>query len=63
MRRHEPDVAAFLQGLLFLGVGLTYLVAITTGHRVDPLWVLPTLLLGVGLAYLAGAVVRRRRDR
>lgn len=63
MRRHEPDVAAFLQGVLFVGIGLTYLVAAAGGERVDPLWVLPTLLLGVGLAYLAGALVRRLKDR
>lgn len=63
MRRHEPDVTSFLQGILFVGIGLTYLVAAAAGERVDPLWVLPTLLLGVGLAYLAGALVRRLKDR
>lgn len=63
MRRHEPDVASFLQGILFVGIGLTYLVAAVQHQRVDPLWVLPTLLLGVGVAYLAGALVRRLMDR
>ena len=56
-------MASFLQGILFVGIGLMYLVATAAGQRVDPLWVLPTLLLGVGLAYLAGALVRRLKGR
>lgn len=56
-------MVAFLQGVLFVGIGLTYLVATVSGERVDPLWVLPTLLIGVGIAYLAGTLVRRIRNR
>lgn len=66
MPRREPNVAAFLAGVLFVGIGLTYLVTALVGVQVNAWMMLATALIGLGLTGLAGALLHAlklfRRD-
>lgn len=66
MPRRKPNVTAFLAGVLFVGIGLTYLVTALVGVQVNAWMMLATALIGLGLAGLAGALLHAlklfRRD-
>jgi hypothetical protein len=59
--RIGPDGASITAGLVFMSMGLVYLLS-SGGHvHVAALWTGSILLLGLGLAWIVGAVTRRRR--
>jgi len=59
--RVKPDAASILAGLVFIAIGLVYLLA-DGGHvAVGARWAFSLLVLGLGLAAVVGAVTRRRR--
>ena len=61
MRRHETDPVSFTAGLLFLGIGLTYLLPEVSGIEIGTPWVIPALLIGLGLCGLLAAFAPRPR--
>jgi hypothetical protein len=59
--RLGPDGASITAGLVFMAMGLIYLLS-SGGHlHVAALWAGSILVLGLGLAWIVGAVTRRRR--
>jgi hypothetical protein len=61
MSRFKPDAASILAGLVFVAVGLVYLLS-TGGHvTVGARWAISLLVLGLGVTGVVGALTRRRR--
>ena len=61
--RHAFDLFSLIAGLLFLGVGLVFVLEeATPDGSVDAGWVLAALLIGLGLAGALGSLVRPRRN-
>lgn len=63
MSRHEPDWLCFCCGLIFLGLGIAYLVASVRDIDIQAIWALPGLLLALGAAGLLGTARRPRGRR
>lgn len=64
MRRHEPDIASLVTGLVFVAVAAAYLIGEYTNAHVSAGWVLPLGLIGLGVAGLTGSLRRGlRADR
>lgn len=63
MRRHAIDVTSLVAGLVFVAIGVTYLVGVATDVRIEWRWVLPLALIGLGLLGLASTVNQARRQR
>jgi protein-S-isoprenylcysteine O-methyltransferase Ste14 len=63
VRRHRADLTSLLAGLVFVVIGVVYLVASQNGTRPDPAWVLALGFLGLGAAGLIGSVWAARRER
>lgn len=61
MRRHDLDLTSLIGGVVFALVAATYLIAASTGERVELVWLVPVLLVGLGVAGIAGAL--RSSDR
>ena len=59
MKRHDTDVVSFTAGVLFLAIGLAYLLPEVTGIRVATAWVVPALLIGLGVCGLLAAFTSR----
>ena len=59
--RIRPDAASITAGLVFVGIGLVYLLADAGGLGDAARWTGSVLVLGLGLAWVVGAVTRRRR--
>ena len=60
-RRIGPDAASIVAGLVFMAMGLVYLLS-SGGHlHVAAQWTGSILALGLGLAWVVGALTRRRR--
>ena len=59
MRRHDTDVVSFTAGVLFLAIGLAYLLPEVSGIRVATAWVVPALLIGLGVCGLLAAFTSR----
>jgi hypothetical protein len=60
-RRIGPDAASITAGLVFVAMGLIYLLS-SGGHlHVAAQWTGSILALGLGLAWVVGALTRRRR--
>ena len=57
----RPDAASITAGLVFIGIGLVYLVSDTGGAQNAARWTGSVLVLGLGLAWVVGAITRRRR--
>jgi hypothetical protein len=58
--RVKPDAASILAGLVFVAIGLVYLLA-SGGHAsVGARWTVSLLVLGLGLTAVVGLVTRRR---
>ena len=56
-----PDAASITAGLVFMAVGLVYLLS-SDGHvHAAAQWTGSLLALGLGLAWVVGALTRRRR--
>lgn len=63
MRRHRADLTSLLAGLVFVAIGVVYLVATQNGLTPDPVWVLALGFIGLGAAGLIGSVWAARRER
>lgn len=61
MSRHDIDLLSFLCGVIFVGLGLTYIITATLGVRIHAVWALPGLLVALGAAGLVGTTRRTRR--
>ncbi|HET9170614.1 MAG TPA: hypothetical protein VFN97_14330 [Actinospica sp.] len=59
--RIRPDAASITAGLVFIGIGLVYLVAGSGSLHDAARWTGSVLVLGLGLAWVVGAITRRRR--
>ncbi|KUP97906.1 cytochrome c-type biogenesis protein [Thermobifida cellulosilytica] len=60
MSRRSADWASLVAGLLFVLLGLAFVVSGTTSWEFNVLWVLPVLALGLGLVGVVRALVRSR---
>ncbi|MBB6169989.1 uncharacterized membrane protein HdeD (DUF308 family) [Nocardiopsis mwathae] len=58
MKRRRTDWGSLVAGLLFVGLGIAFVVSNRTDWEFDPLWVLPILAIGLGLAGVARALSR-----
>ncbi len=59
MKQIKPDAASILGGLVFMAVGLVYLLG--GGHGTPGArWVVSLLVLGLGLTAVVGVLTRRR---
>ena len=60
--RHAFDLFSLIAGILFLGVGLVFVLEeASPDGSVDAGWILAALLIGLGLAGALGSLVRPRR--
>ncbi|MBR7826290.1 hypothetical protein KDK95_08260 [Actinospica sp. MGRD01-02] len=59
--RFRPDAASITAGLVFIGIGLVYLLAGSASLQDAARWTGSVLVLGLGLAWVVGAITRRRR--
>jgi hypothetical protein len=57
----RPDAASITAGLVFMGIGLVYLLAGSGSLHDAAQWTGSLLVLGLGLAWVVGAITRRRR--
>ena len=61
--RHAFDLFSLIAGIVFLGVGLVFVLEeASPDGSVDAGWVLAALLIGLGLAGALGSLVRPRRN-
>lgn len=58
MSRHDLDATSLVAGLVFLALGLAFLLDSTGVVDLQVRWVPPALLIGLGLAGLAAAWTR-----
>jgi hypothetical protein len=58
--RHSFDPFSMLAGLLFLGLGIVFVVAESGDVSVQARWILAALLVGLGLAGALSSVARPR---
>jgi cytochrome c oxidase subunit IV len=65
VRRHATDLTSLVAGLVFVAIGVSYLVGVATDAQLEWRWVLPLALIVLGLAGLAGTVnlARNQRDQ
>jgi hypothetical protein len=63
VRRHRADLTSLLAGLVFVVIGVVYLVSVQNGQTPDPAWVLALGFIGLGAAGLLGSVWTARRER
>ncbi|MFC7329440.1 hypothetical protein [Marinactinospora rubrisoli] len=63
MSRRRTDWGSLIAGLLFILLGVGFVVQGTTGWRFDAMWVLPVLAVGLGLVGVARALTRARDRR
>lgn len=61
MRRIKPDAASITAGMVFMAMGLVYLLAANGSVSASARWTASVLVLGLGVAWVVGAVTRRRR--
>jgi hypothetical protein len=61
VRRHDTDLVSFTAGLLFLGIGLSYLLPAVSDIDIATPWVVPALLIGLGVCGLLAAFTPRAR--
>lgn len=60
MPTHRTDWGSLLAGLLFLALGVAFVVRGSTAWDFEALWVLPVLALGLGVAGIVRTVSRQR---
>jgi hypothetical protein len=59
--RFRPDPASITAGLVFMTMGLIYLLFSDTRLQSSARWTGSLLVLGLGLAWVIGVLTRRRR--
>ena len=62
MHRHDLDPISLIAGLVFLGLGLAFLIDLTTGVNVDVRYVWPVLLIAAGISGLLATRSRAAAD-
>jgi hypothetical protein len=60
MKRHPLDLFSLLGGLLFMGLGTTFLLDALNKWSADITWVPPIVLIVLGLAGVLSTVDRQR---
>jgi hypothetical protein len=60
-RRFRPDPASITAGLVFMAMGLIYLLSSQPRLESCARWTGSLLALGLGLAWVVGVLTRRRR--
>lgn len=60
-RRRRFDLGSLLAGLLFVGLGVLFILRERLGLGFTPGWVLPVLLIGLGVAGVGWLLTRRGR--
>jgi hypothetical protein len=63
VRRHTTDLTSLVFGLVFVAIGMAYLVGVATDAHVEWRLVVPLTLIGLGLAGLAGTLYQARHQR
>ncbi|PSK92969.1 hypothetical protein CLV63_117178 [Murinocardiopsis flavida] len=63
MSRRKTDWGSLIAGLLFVGLGLAFVVRGSTHWGFDALWILPVLAIGLGIVGVARALARTRDHR
>ncbi|MQA93536.1 MAG: hypothetical protein GEV11_02460 [Streptosporangiales bacterium] len=58
-RRSRFDLGSLLAGMLFVGLGVLFILRDRIGIAFTPGWVLPVLLIGLGIAGLGWLLTRR----
>jgi hypothetical protein len=59
MRRHDTDSLSLLGGLLFMGLGIAFLLDALDRWSADVTWIPPIVLIVLGLAGVLSTVGRR----
>lgn len=59
MERHDLDLTSLIAGLLFLSLGVVFLMDLSGSIELHVRWVWPALLMGLGIALLAAGPGRR----
>lgn len=62
MSRRSTDWASLVAGLLFVLLGLAFVVNGVTAWNLNVLWVLPVLALGLGVVGVIRALLRSRHS-
>jgi len=60
VRRHELDLTSLVAGVIFMGIGATFLVDLAVDVALDPRWLAPVMLIAIGLAGLLGSLPTRQ---
>ena len=60
MQRHSFDLVSFIFGVIFTGLGITFLSTEVPALEVNSAWIWPVVLLVIGGAVLATAVTGAR---
>jgi hypothetical protein len=61
--RHDVDIMSLIAGLVFVAVGVAYLLSAMDVIEVEAKWVVPLALIGLGVAGLAGSLLRMSRGQ
>jgi F0F1-type ATP synthase assembly protein I len=61
MSRHDLDLTSLVSGIVFVGVGIVFLLDLSADYSVSPRWVIPLVLIGIGLAGLLSTANAGRR--
>ena len=63
MQRHSFDLVSFIFGVIFTGLGITFLSTEVPALEVNSAWIWPVVLLVIGGAVLATALTGARSRR
>ncbi|WP_046471685.1 hypothetical protein [Allosalinactinospora lopnorensis] len=62
-RLKKTDWASFVAGLLFVSLGVVFVISGSTNWSFGAIWILPVLAIGLGIVAIARALVRARDRR
>jgi hypothetical protein len=61
--RHNVDPTSLVAGLVFVVIGIAYVLDAADVLTVQAKWVVPLALIGLGVAGLAGSILRAWQER